>query len=230
MTALLGLTARLQMATLCLVTDLHPAAGDVLDVVVAAVAGGVDMVQIRDSGVGHEALVEAVAGIADALAGSQALLGVHGEAGTVSGSRADVLHLSADGYAGPARTALGPHGLLGRSAHDPAQLARVTSDCDYVFIGPVWSGPVRGRGGGLEMVRRASVDCRDADDRPIPWFAAGGITARNVGQVLEAGARRIAVGRAVTAASDPGEVSRQIARTVGRAWLDDPLKGPVQPG
>lgn len=229
MTALLGLAARLQMSTLCLVTDLTPRAGELVDVVVSAVAGGVDMVQIRDSDADHEALAEGVAAIADALAGSQVLLGVHGVAATVEGTRADVLHLSAEGYPGPARTALGPHGLLGRSAHDVAQLERASADCDYLFIGPVWSGPVR-RQGGLELVGRAALDCRGHDDRPIPWFADGGITAHNVGRVLEAGARRVAVGRAVTAASDPGEVARQISRAVGRAWLDDPLTGPVQPG
>lgn len=229
MTALLGLTARLQMSTLCLVTDLRPRAGDLVDVIVSAVSGGVDMVQIRDSGAGHDALAEGVAAVADALAGSQVLIGVHGQAATIEGVRADVLHLSADGYPGPARAALGRHGLLGRSAHDGAHLERVIADCDYLFIGPVWSGPVR-KQGGVELVRRAARGCRDAQGRPIPWFAAGGITARNVSQVLEAGARRVAVGRAVTGASDPGEVARQIARTVGRAWLDDPLAGPVQPG
>lgn len=229
MTALLGLSTRLQMSTLCLVTDTAPRAGDLVDVVVSAVAGGVDMVQIRDSDADPRALADAVGRVADALAGSQVLLGVHGQAATVRGTRADVLHLAYPGFVDPARAELGPHGLLGRSAHDAQELEKVAPTADYLFVGPVWAGPQAEDARGLELVRLAA-GVRDGRGRPLPWFAAGGITARNVARVLDAGARRVAVGRAITSASDPGDVARRIAGAVGRAWMDDPLTRPVQPG
>ncbi len=37
----------------------------------------------------------------------------------------------------------------------------------------------------------------------IPWVAIGGVDAGNVAEVLAAGARAVAVVRAVTAAADP---------------------------
>lgn len=228
MTALLGLSTRLQMSTLCLVVDTRPRAGDLVDVVVSAVAAGVDMVQIRDSGVDHEELADAVGRVADALAGSQVLLGVHGQAATVRGTRADVLHLGPPGFVDPARAELGSHGLLGRSAHDAEELRKVSAAADYLFVGPVWPGPQVEGDPGLELVRLAAAGVHDGRGRALPWFAAGGITAGNLDRVLGAGARRVAVGRAITSASDPGDAARRIAGRVGRAWMDDPLGRPVQ--
>lgn len=222
------------MSTLCLVTDTRPRAGDLVEVVVAAVAGGVDMVQIRDSGAGHGALAEALGRVADALAGGQVLLGVRGQAATIRGTRADVLHLGTAGHPGAARAELGPHGLVGRSAHDAEELEQMAPTADYLFVGPVWRGPEAEDGRGLGLVRRAATGEPGGGAAPtvpvaVPWFAAGGITGRNVDLVLEAGARRVAVGRAITCAADPGDVARRIARAVGRVWGDDPLTRPVNP-
>ncbi|THA58529.1 thiamine phosphate synthase, partial [Streptomyces sp. A0958] len=47
-----------------------------------------------------------------------------------------------------------------------------------------------------------------------PWFAIGGIDADNLDQVLDAGARRIVVVRALTKASDPGAAAAELARRV----------------
>ena len=63
---------------------------------------------------------------------------------------------------------------------------------------------------GLELVRAV------AGMRPDkPWFAIGGIDERRLAEVLDAGARRIVVVRAITAAEDP---ARPPAGSV-RRWL-----------
>lgn len=51
---------------------------------------------------------------------------------------------------------------------------------------------------GLDLVRYAAERASD-----LPWFAIGGINSSNIGAVIEAGARRIVVVRAITEAKDP---------------------------
>ncbi|MFT4225801.1 MAG: thiamine phosphate synthase, partial [Micropruina sp.] len=51
--------------------------------------------------------------------------------------------------------------------------------------------------------------------------AIGGITADNLDQVLEAGARRVAVGRAITAAADPAAAARTFGDRLRAAWGDE---------
>lgn len=72
-------------------------------------------------------------------------------------------------------------------------------------MGPVWDTPTKPqrRAAGLSYVREMAS--RSVN---IPWFAIGGITLDNVNEVLEAGATRIALVRAVLDANDPAEAAR----------------------
>jgi thiamine-phosphate pyrophosphorylase len=44
-----------------------------------------------------------------------------------------------------------------------------------------------------------------------PWFAIGGIDEQRLGEVLQAGARRIVVVRAITEAADPGAAAQRLS-------------------
>lgn len=115
---------------------------------------------------------------------------------------ADVLHLGQDDLPLPvAREVIGPEVLIGRSAHDRDQVAAALAEpVDYFCTGPCWPTPTKpGRSApGLELVRFA------ADTGPTkPWFAIGGIDIERLPQVVAAGARRVVVVRAITAAEDP---------------------------
>ncbi len=44
-----------------------------------------------------------------------------------------------------------------------------------------------------------------------PWFAIGGIDEHRLSEVLAAGARRVVVVRAITAASDPGAAAARLS-------------------
>jgi thiamine-phosphate pyrophosphorylase len=88
---------------------------------------------------------------------------------------------------------------LGLSTHAPEQAQRaIRAEPDYVSVGPVFATPTKpGRAAvGLEYVRWAAAHV------PVPWFAIGGIDLSNLEQVLEAGARRVAVVRAILTAPD----------------------------
>jgi thiamine-phosphate pyrophosphorylase len=49
-----------------------------------------------------------------------------------------------------------------------------------------------------------------AEKSPVPWFAIGGIDAQNLPAVLEAGAQRVAVVRALMAAEQPKQVTQYL--------------------
>lgn len=96
-------------------------------------------------------------------------------------------------------------GLVGRSTHAPEQALKALEEgADYLSVGPVWETPTKpGRkAAGLGYVRWAAEHLR------APWFAIGGIDLSNLDQVLEAGARRVVVVRAILDAPDPERAAR----------------------
>jgi len=86
---------------------------------------------------------------------------------------------------------------VGLSTHAPREID--AAEADYIGVGPVYATPTKeGRAAvGLELVRYAAERAR------APWFAVGGIDASNVTEVVAAGARRIAVVRAIVDSPDP---------------------------
>src|ERR1700744_5477684 len=142
-----------------------------------------------------------------------ALFAVNDRADIARAAGADVLHLGqSDLPLGVAREIVGPARLLGLPTHDSAQVAAAAvSEADYFCVGPCWPTPTKqGRAApGLQLVRAASqlVSALESDK---PWFAIGGIDAQRLPDVLEAGARRIVVVRAITAAEDPRAAAQQL--------------------
>jgi len=203
-------------AQLYLCTDARRERGDLAEFADAALAGGVDIIQLRDKGSPGEqqfgpleALqeLEALAILADAARRHGALLAVNDRADIALAAGADVLHLGQDDLPLPvARRVIGAEPLIGRSTHDDAQVAAATSeDIDYFCVGPCWPTPTKpGRTApGLNLVR---VAARSGTQKP--WFAIGGIDAARLPEVIEAGARRVVVVRAITAADDPTAAAR----------------------
>lgn len=96
-------------------------------------------------------------------------------------------------------------GVLRTRATEDADMRRsgASSSVDYVSVGPVWETPTkRGRPGiGLGLVEHAAFDA------PHPFFAIGGIDPANAAQVVEAGARRLGVVRAIRDAEDPADAA-----------------------
>jgi thiamine-phosphate pyrophosphorylase len=210
--------ARLVEATLYLCTDARRERGDLADFADAALAGGVDIIQLRDKGsVGEQRFgpLEAAGELAalellgDAARRHNALFAVNDRADIARAAGADVLHLGqGDLPLHVAREIVGPDGLIGLSTHDPEQAARAAAThVDYFCVGPCWPTPTKpGRAApGLRLVRSAAEIGTGK-----PWFAIGGIDADRLPAVVEAGARRIVVVRAITAADDPRAAAAQL--------------------
>jgi thiamine-phosphate pyrophosphorylase len=217
--------ARLRTAWLYLCTDARRERGDLAEFADAALAGGVDVIQLRDKGSPGEqrfgplearAELAALEVLADAARRHGALLAVNDRADIARAAGADVLHLGQDDLPLPvARDIIGPRPLIGRSTHDAEQAGQAgTDDVDYFCVGPCWPTPTKpGRPApGLDLVR---VVAEMGTDKP--WFAIGGIDAERLPQVLEAGARRVVVVRAITAADDPRAAARQLSSALAAA-------------
>jgi len=216
---------RLAMARLYLCTDARRERGDLAQFVDAALAGGVDIVQLRDKGSAGERRfgpleardeLAACEILADAARRHGALFAVNDRADIARATGADVLHLGqGDLPLGLAREIVGPDTLIGLSTHDRDQVAAAgDSDADYFCVGPCWPTPTKpGRQApGLQLVREAAELGGDK-----PWFAIGGIDARRLPEVLNAGARRIVVVRAITAAEDPRAAAEQLRSALAAA-------------
>ena len=213
------------MARLYLCTDARRERGDLAQFVDAALAGGVDIVQLRDKGSAGERRfgpleardeLAACEILADAARRYGALFAVNDRADIARATGADVLHLGqGDLPLGLAREIVGPDTLIGLSTHDRDQVAAAgDSDADYFCVGPCWPTPTKpGRHApGLQLVREAAELGGDK-----PWFAIGGIDARRLPEVLNAGARRIVVVRAITAAEDPRAAAEQLRSALAAA-------------
>ncbi|WP_327356720.1 thiamine phosphate synthase [Streptomyces sp. NBC_01304] len=208
--------AQLADARLYLCTDARKRQGDLpefLDAVLAP-AHGVDIVQLRDKGMEAGEELEHLAVFADACKRHGKLLSVNDRADVAHAIGAEVLHLGQGDLPVPAaRAVLGEDVLIGRSTHaeSEAAAAAVQEGVDYFCTGPCWPTPTKpGRyAPGLDLVRyTASL----GTDRP--WFAIGGIDAKNLDEVLDAGARRVVVVRAITEADDPAAAAVDLARRV----------------
>jgi thiamine-phosphate pyrophosphorylase len=192
---------RLRRARLYFVTDVRPGLEELLT---AALAGGVDMVQLRDKSASDDQLVRAAAVFRRLCDEHGALFWLNDRPELVEACDADGVHVGQDDMpvAEARRTADGGDVLVGLSTHSPAQLdaALAASEADQLSVGPVWETPTKeGRpAAGLEYVRYAADV---AGDRP--WFAIGGIDLGNVREVIEAGASRVVVVRAIRDADDP---------------------------
>ncbi|HKA69444.1 MAG TPA: thiamine phosphate synthase [Actinomycetes bacterium] len=210
--------ARLAAARLYLCTDARERTGDLPEFLDAALAGGVDIVQLRQKGVEAGAELGYLEVFARACAKHGRLLAVNDRADVALAAGADVLHLGqGDLPVRHARAVIGPEPLIGRSTHAEAEVdAAVTEPgVDYFCVGPVWPTPTKpGRPApGLPLLRHAA-----ATGTQRPWFAIGGIDLTHLDDVLAAGACRVVVVRAITEAEDPFAAAAEFARrlaTVG---------------
>ncbi|MEU8620055.1 thiamine phosphate synthase [Streptomyces sp. NPDC048623] len=206
--------ARLADARLYLCTDARKRQGDLPAFLDAVLSSGVDIVQLRDKGMEAGEELEHLAVFAEACRQHGKLLAVNDRADVAHAIASDVLHLGQGDLPVPAaRAILGDEVLIGRSCHAEEEAAAAAAEpgVDYFCTGPCWPTPTKpGRyAPGLGLVRYAAGLAQDR-----PWFAIGGIDETNLDEVLDAGARRIVVVRAITEADDPAAAAAALAKRV----------------
>ncbi|MEV0951571.1 thiamine phosphate synthase [Promicromonospora sp. NPDC050249] len=208
---------RLADARLYLCTDARQDTGDLEPFLHAALEGGVDVVQLRDKSLEAAREVELHALVARVAAEHGALWAVNDRADIARLTGAPVVHMGqGDLSSGAVQTLLGDGPVLGRSTHslDQALAAEADPRVDYFCVGPVWATPTKpGRPAvGVDLVRDVA-----AKEPATPWFAIGGVDDARLDQVLDAGARRVVVVRAITQADDPRAAAAGLRRRITNA-------------
>ena len=196
--------------SLYLVTDPDLCAGyGLVETVVAAVRGGVTVVQLRDKHAADGEMIDQARRLKAALAGSGVPLIINDRLAVAVESGADGLHIGQDdGEVAAARMALGERALLGLSVQTPAQLARVDIErLDYLGLGPVFATPSKHDHAeplgfeGLAALVAAS---------PLPAVAIGGLKMEHVAAIRQSGAGGLAVISAICGHPDPEAAARAI--------------------
>lgn len=203
---------RLESASLYLCTPLRDDLDTFLD---AVLRGGVDVVQLRDKTALLDQQRAAAPIFRTVCDRHDALFIVNDDPQLATEVHADGVHVGQDDPAPhDVRVQVGPDLLVGRSTHDIQQIDRAqTEPCDYFAVGPVQATPTKqGRPGiGLAPLRHA------ASVATKPWFVTGGMSAATAPPVLDAGARRLVVVRALTQAADPFSSARGLSQHLAAA-------------
>jgi thiamine-phosphate pyrophosphorylase len=189
---------------------------DLLDLVSAAVAGGVTCVQLREKSLAEAQVVRLARALKARLAPLAVPLIINDSLTVALAAEADGLHLGQDDLpAREARAALGPERILGLSAGNLAEARRVdTALVDYVGVGPVFPTGTKADAGaaiGLEGVAalRAYFD--------LPLVAIGGIQEAKAADVTRCGVDGLAVVSAICGAQDPQAAARGLRQAIDRA-------------
>jgi thiamine-phosphate pyrophosphorylase len=214
--------ARLAAARLYLVCDCAPQRHELPDLLRAAAAGGVDIVQLRDKTRSDDELV-AVANATRALCERIGMLLIVNDRPLVAREAgADGVHVGQEDMPpGEVRELVGPEMLIGLSTHAPEEIdATDASLVDYIGVGPVHETPTKpGRAAvGPGLVRHAAAHA------PVPFFAIGGLHAGNLSGVIDAGAGSVCVLRAITDAEDPERAARELREALAGAAAAEPSR------
>jgi thiamine-phosphate pyrophosphorylase len=183
--------------------------------ILGALQGGVDIVQLREKEMPDRRRVDFGLRVREWTRSAAALLIMNDRPDLAVLTDADGVHVGQDEFSvKEARLIVGPHRLVGVSTHTIAQARQAVLDgADYIGVGPVFDSKTKSFDtlAGLALVREVAAEIR------LPWFAIGGIDGENLESVLEAGARRIAVSRAISSAADPRSAAKTLADRLCRS-------------
>jgi thiamine-phosphate pyrophosphorylase len=178
-------------------------------IVEAALEGGANVIQMRKKTMPKGEQYAIAVALRRLTQLHDALLIINDHADIAIAVDADGVHLGQDDLPpSVVRELPGFRGrLIGRSTHSLAQArAAMDEDADYIAVGPVYPTPTKAGRGAVGTGLVSEVDA--IADRP--FVAVGGIDHDNAPAVIEAGARAIAVVRAVYDAADPAEAARRL--------------------
>lgn len=196
-------------ARLYLVATHRLHAGLLHELVPDLAAAGVDVIQLREKEMEAGDVIRVGEPIAAACKGAGVPFIVNDRADVAFALDADGVHVGQNDLPVDfARLLMGPR-VVGWSTHAPEEVdAAAGHDVDYFAVGPVAETPTKpGRpAAGIDLIRHAAAVATK------PWFAIGGIDQALLPLLLEAGATRVVVVRAITEASDPASAAAELKR------------------
>jgi len=208
--------------SLYLVTDRGLARGRaMLDVVRAAVKGGVTCVQLREKTCDTRQFIEEALAVKELLRSRGVPLIINDRVDVALAVGADGVHLGQkDMPLAAARAIVTDTMLIGISAESAADaVAAEKGGADYLGVSPIFATPTKTDAAaplglaGLQVIRRAVR---------LPLVGIGGLSRQNAAAVVRGGADGIAVVSAIVAAKDPEMAARELAQAVRsgrRTWV-----------
>jgi thiamine-phosphate pyrophosphorylase len=199
---------RLRTARLYFCCEARPRGEDPELLLRAALRGGVDIVQLRDKSLPKREVERSALTFRRLCDTHSALFIVNDDPDLARACGADGVHLGQDDApVEEARAFLGTDAIIGLSTHSREQIkAAEGQPTSYISVGPVWETPTKERrpAVGLELISHAAANAGH------PFFAIGGIDAGNAARVVEAGASRLCVVRAIRDADDPAAAAERL--------------------
>lgn len=181
-------------------------------VIEESLANGVDVIQLREKTLDSKVFLEYARRVRKLTIDANVLLIINDRPDIAVLCGADGVHLGQEDFSvAEARKIVGADKLIGCSTHSIEQAqAAVLGGADYLGVGPVFPS------GTKEFSEQAGRDYvrQTAGEITIPWFAIGGIDEENVGQVLQAGATRVAVCGAICGSSEPGYAASRLSKKI----------------
>ena len=206
------MTATLPYPCLCLVTDRSVCPPEQLPArVAAAVAGGVDLVQLRDKELPGGDLLALASHLRQVMPPHARLL-VNERADVAAAANADGVQLGEAALPTESvRPIIGADALIGRSVHSvAAAVSAAASGADFLLVGTMFA--TRSHPGaepaGPDLLRRIAAGV------PLPIIAIGGINAGNAPAVMDAGAHGVAVITGILASPDPATAARRLKAAI----------------
>lgn len=189
----------------------HLCRGSVRETARGAIAGGAEAIQIREKNVPDAQFLALAAELRELTDEMGRILIVNDRADVAAIVGADGVHLGqGDLPIAEVRRLLRPTAIVGRSTHSIEQArAAVNEGADYISVGPMFPTTTKDRapvGPGLLKEALAEIS--------VPIVCIGGINTGNVGQLVAAGGRCIAVSSVICAAQNPREAAESIRQAI----------------
>ncbi|MGP0129366.1 MAG: thiamine phosphate synthase [cyanobacterium endosymbiont of Rhopalodia musculus] len=190
---------------------------NLLSVVESALKEGVTLVQYRDKNTDDIFRLKTAKDICQLCHDYNSLFIMNDRVDLALAVNADGVHLGQqDIPISLARQILGPNRIVGRSTTNPQEMDQaITQGADYIGVGPVYATPTKpGKiPAGLDYVDYARKHS------PIPWFAIGGIDQENINEVIIAGAKQVAIVRAIMEADNPAAVTQELLKKLSISMI-----------
>ncbi|MBI5761969.1 MAG: thiamine phosphate synthase [Planctomycetes bacterium] len=172
-----------------------------LDVCTAALAGGADVIQLREKELPDTELLARAKSLREITARANALLIINDRPDIARLADADGVHLGqTDLPVAAAREIVGANRLIGVSTHSLAEArAAIAAQPDYLGVGPMFASPTKPH----VAVQGPKLLSEIAAITLLPLAAIGGINASNARDILAASPRAaLAVSHAILSADD----------------------------
>jgi thiamine-phosphate pyrophosphorylase len=194
---------------LYLVAPARLRAGELAHLVPELADAGVDIFQLREKEMEAGDILRIAGPVVEACRAAGAPVVINDRVDVAVALQADGVHLGQKDLPPKIARSIMPTGLIGLSTHAPVEIddAVARRESDYIAVGPVYDTPTKPDRPpvGTELITYAA-----GASESLPWFAIGGIDRRTLPEVVEAGARRAVVVRAITEARDPAKAAAEL--------------------